>query len=201
MPQLKISVSTSNTKTHCPSLSFPPGLSCIPGAPCLSEGCYADRMYRRGYHPSIMKAYDRNWDLYQADPISFFSQLEGWFKYNEPRYFRWFVAGDIPDLSFFNLMLSLIEATPETKHLCFTKRSDILKQWHPGFGPYDLPTNLSLFYSVWPDAGVPLVAYGLPWAHISTDPRADGLDTCPGDCVECKHSCWNAPTDIVFKKH
>ena len=206
MPHHRISVSRTNTKMHCPSLSLPPGLTCLPGVPCLGEGCYADRMYHRGIHPGIKKSYDANWALYRADSVAFFDQLSGWFHYDSPRYFRWFVSGDIPDLSFFNLMLHTCRITPGTKHLCFTKRADVLEKWATlGFDHSDLPANLSLLYSVWPGVRVPEAAVLCDaYAYISTDPRTADLpasSACPGDCADCGRRCWHTPTDVVFPKH
>lgn len=195
---MKISISDKNSKMgRIPSISLTPGESCPAGVPCLSQGCYALKAYKQ--YPATRAAYDRNLAIYRQDPDDYFSQVLAWLDKARPDYFRWHVAGDIPDGGYIYGMDRIAVALPGTRFLAFTKRYN----WfcgRPGPAP-----NLTIVWSAWPGLDMPKNRpFPVAWMDNGQDGRipADALP-CPGNCENCG-MCWSLPElgrDVVFKKH
>lgn len=190
-----IHISEGNSKLgKIPNISLPPGKSCIINAPCLRDGCYARKFYR--LYPSCKQAWDENLKYYQESPADYFKEIGEYIQKKKPRFFRWHVAGDIPDVDYLSRMRSIALSFPGTNFLCFTKRYS--------YDFSNLPDNLTVLLSTWPTSPVPVTE--LPKTWLSQDPRKPNAKTikCPGNCLNCGHVCWDAAdlgTDIVFDKH
>jgi hypothetical protein len=191
---MELRISRENTKLgKIPNFSTTPGVSCVPGIPCFSEGCYAMKAYQQ--YPNVREAWGSNLELYFSNPGVFFKDWDGWLTRHKPKHFRMFVGGDFPDEAFYMKACKVIKKHPDTEFLVFTKRYD--------YEYWDSPPNLTVILSVWP--GVPLPEnLGLPWAWLEEDPRKPELDLyilCEGMCQPCGKKCWGIKADIVFKKH
>lgn len=193
--QLKISLKNSKIG-NVPNLSLPPGVSCAPDIPCLTEGCYAMKAYR--LYPGTRKAWNSNLEFYNEDPSEFFREFLQWLIKHNPKRFRLFVGGDFPDEDFLMHANILAIRAPKTKFLVFTKRYD--------YDYRNKPENLQVILSTWP--GVPLPENtDLPWAWLEGDDRRSKNRphfVCPGGCTNCEHKCWDfisADIPVVFKKH
>jgi hypothetical protein len=191
----RISVSPGNGKMGTiPSISFPPLLTCRKDPPC-KDVCYARKPYLT--NRSVQRAWQRNLSLYRANPSSFFQQLYAYIIWHCVERFRWFVAGDIPDIAFFSSAKALCRATPKTAHLMFTKRYDL------NLDLSDCSDNLNLMISTYPGLEIPQWAMGQRKAFYQdgSETRMNGTEhICSGHCEDCLH-CWNKTGDVVFIKH
>ena len=195
---MKLKISNGNTKLgKIPSISMPPGLSCIDCAPCLTEGCYAMKAFRQ--YPAVRKAWTSNFEFWTNDSDKFFDEFNTWLKKNKPERFRLFVGGDLPDEKFLEEMILMTRLHPDTSFLVYTKRYE-----------YDYsgkPDNLQVVLSTWP--GVPLPTNtDLPWAWLEEDARRRKSYphfVCPGGCSDtCNFSCWDkldSKTHVAFPRH
>ncbi|MDY6957569.1 MAG: hypothetical protein SVK08_00295 [Halobacteriota archaeon] len=182
-------ISLGNTKIgRIPNISFPPVLSCRPDAPCTKE-CYARNAWRM--YSNVREAWGENYEEYLADHLEFFQQILNFLKKKSPKYFRWFVSGDIPDVEFFEGMKDVCRQTPDTVHLIFTKRYDL------DLDVSDLPPNLRLFLSEWPGIDVPDKFKHIRRAHFETPIGKK----CSGACKECMFCFDETEGDVYFKKH
>lgn len=182
-------ISPGNKKIGAiPNLSFPPGISCRPNAPCAKR-CYAMKAHR--LYESARKTWLNNYNEYKEDPDSFFEEIWGYLAYNKPARFRWFVAGDIPDAEFFERMKEICRKTPKTNHLIFTKRYDL------DLNISDIPQNLRLFLSEWPGLTIPKKYSGIRVAHYETPIGHE----CKGKCPECLFCFDETEGDVYFNPH
>ena len=195
-----VQISKGNTKTgRIPAVSLHPSGTCSKALPCWRD-CYARKACR--YSPEADKTWMRNYKL-QAKPagrIAYFEQISAYVAKHRPRFFRWHVAGDIPDKDYLRHMKAIAKRHPGTKFLAFTKRHDLALGVLPG--------NLSIVLSMW-------VGFGNPnknrkqarcWVRDSKDLDhripADALE-CSGNCETCG-LCWELRSigrDVVINKH
>jgi len=195
----RICVSKGNRKLgKVPNLSLPPGITCYPGAPCLTEGCYAMKAYRQ--YANVRQAWQRNLRVWESSPHLFTVQLSEWLQKHKPELFRWHVGGDIPDPTYYEKMRLLAHMFSDIKFLCFTKRLEFVAEHIP-------PRNLRLFISVWhtPRPGLPKLPTGVSYAfmddYTGEDFSSHNLQICQGSCDSCDHLCWYSDKDVLFKKH
>lgn len=193
---MKIHISTGNVKLgRIPNISLPPVLSCRPGVPC-ADLCYAQKAWRM--YAGTRQAWSENLAMYQEDPQKYFTQIQHWMQKKNPRFFRWHVAGDIPDQQYWHMLRALCTEVPDTKFLLFTKRFEL------DFEGYPIP-NLSVVLSMWPGmSNPPELLLPRAWCQDGSETRvpADALE-CPGNCATCA-MCWNLKEierDVVFQIH
>ena len=184
-----IKISLGNSKIgNVPNLSLPPIITCRAEAPCAGN-CYAAKCYNRW--SSVKNAWDHNFALYEEDRESFFRQLHHWLRMNEPRRFRFFVGGDFPDRLFMRRIFKVIKDNRNISFLAFTKQYEMVDNLYS-----EIPSNLNLILSMWPDLEVPDLVNYLPSAWLTTDDRFDKYFTtyisCKENCAECMYSCWSA---------
>lgn len=194
---MRLKISEGNNKLgKIANLSMPPGLTCVPGIPCLSEGCYAMKAYR--LYPNVQNAWTSNLELWESNPGKFFSEFSAWLTKKKPERFRLFTGGDMPSEEFLTQLMFVATNHPETGFLVFTKRYD-----------YDygkMPDNLKVVLSIWPGVKLPTNT-DLPWAWLEEDPRRRKTFphyVCPGGCDACPHLCWDKLSTgmhLVFQKH
>ena len=190
MPELKsVSVSPGNTKMGAiPSVSLPPVLTCLENVPCAHD-CYAVRFCR--LRPSVRAAYESNLEIYKENPERFWSEVERAAKMH--RFFRFHVAGDIPDRAYYRGMKSVCERCPKTEFLCFTKRHALVTDETDLHGLP--PENLHLIFSDWKGMHMEN-PYRFPTCEVleKNETPQPGWVLCGGNCTECALTdggCWS----------
>ena len=202
---MKVSISPGNAKMGAiPSVSLPPVVTCPKGAPCAKK-CYAAKLCR--LRPSVRSAYENNLNIYCNDPAKYWLQVRA--AVSMTRYFRFHVAGDIPDDCYFSEMVITAKQNPATQILCFTKQYEIVNRYLDVFG--SLPENLHVIFSRWDSAwnvhihnphNLPMSA--VIFKGVSNQPEYEKI--CGGNCTECACQgvgCWelkNGET-IAFYEH
>lgn len=198
-----VKFSPGNSKMgSIPSVSLPSRLTC---SVCgCWEKCYAHKIER--IRPSVKKAYQSNLDLLRTDAESFWREVDGQIKMS--RFFRFHVAGDIPDLDYMDHMVSVARTNRHCQILCFTKKYKLVNDYL-SITDRALPDNLHLILSGWPGL-VMENPFKLPEAHVlfkdgTTTARA-GAKRCNGNCAECATTdsgCWvlKSGEQIVFNEH
>ena len=203
----KIHISQGNTKIgKTLNISLPPGKTCLQQnskpTPCYYDGCYARQSFKQ--YPPVRHAWSENLKAYEEDPVNYFSQICTEIGNRNPNYFRWHVGGDIPDQKYLDGMVSVARIFPAIQFLAFTKKYDLD---YMEVTKYPASNNLKIVFSVWSSMGLPENKHEFPLAWLSHDPRIpkDKLILhCPGQCEECRFSCWvklDSETDVVFDKH
>ncbi len=193
---IKIKISEGNSKLSFPNLSFPPIKTCRDAAPCIKD-CYAMKSYRM--YDNVRNAWNQNLDSWNDSAGNFFDQLNGYLTQRNPEYFRYFVAGDIPDAGFFNMMLGCAMLNPDTKFLAFTKQYEIVN-YLLGLGAV-VPKNLTLIFSQWP--GLVLDnPHDFPVAYLAGEDVPLDAFLCVEKCDRCCY-CWRLTSgeSVVFGKH
>ena len=191
-------ISPGNTKLgKIPNISLPPLQTCVPDAPCREGKCYALKAWRQ--YPNVRKAWRYNLGLYLIDPDRYFFKIDEYIRTKNVRYFRWHVAGDIPDRKYFVLMNRTAYRNPDILFLCYTKKY----QYCSNVGP----NNLRLVASAWPGYPMSLDLVRTPIAWLSHDDRLEfpvykdrDMIKCPNKCDEC-YQCWGTNKDVVFDIH
>ena len=191
-------ISDGNSKlVGIPNISLVPCKNCAADAPC-KKSCYAMKFFRM--YPSVKKAWTENSKQLQSNRDKYFDDVHAFLQKKLPRFFRWHVAGDIPDRDYLLRMIVLADIYPEIKFLAFTKRHDLLKDFHAN----DIPDNLSIVASMWPGWGTAPKGYQRAWMQDGTEKRVpENALECPGACHNCG-ACWNLKNlkrDVVFHKH
>lgn len=199
---MKVSISPGNIKMGAiPSVSLPPVITCPKGAPCAKK-CYAAKMCR--LRPSVRNAYQNNMEILCKDPAKYWLQIRA--AVSMTRYFRFHVAGDIPDDIYFSEMVITAKQNPATHILAFTKQYDIVNRYLDVFG--SLPENFHIIFSGWGDGWSVPNPHNLPTSAVifkGTAPR-ENWKICGGNCTECACrgvGCWelkNGET-IAFYEH
>ena len=197
-----VKISPGNTKMGAiPSVSLPSIITC---RQCLcAEKCYAHKLEK--LRPTVRAAYQSNLDLLKSDPETYWREVEATIMLN--RYFRFHVAGDIPDETYFRHMIAIAERNRHCEILCFTKQYEIIN--NSLTEGYCLPNNLHIIFSAW--VGLEMVnPFLLPTAHVrfkdgttTADPSAI---ECGGNCAECamtEDGCWTLKhgEQVIFNEH
>jgi hypothetical protein len=206
-------VSDGNQKIgKTPNVSLLPVLTCAREIPC-AEKCYCMKALRT--YQGVQEKWYANTVKWVRSPNRFRDDIDACLN-NNPKYFRWFVAGDIPDASFLTMMVSVADNYPGTKFLAFTKRYEFFSQYVPkhGYTFYPrsflgLPDNLTIVMSRWGDWKYPWF-FGQPQYPTSsvifkggvTPPENATQFICPGKCEGCR-KCWDLKVGqtVMFKEH
>lgn len=197
-----ISISPGNVKMGViPSVSLPPVITCPNGCPCARK-CYAAKLCR--LRATVREAYARNLEIYTESPENYFTAVKA--AAAVTRFFRWHVAGDIPNARYFLGMIETARALPGTQFLAFTKQYNIVNSYIENGGT--LPANLKIIFSEWGEGWNVPNPHNLPTSAVifkKTEPRED-WKICGGNCTECACrgvGCWelkNGET-IAFYEH
>jgi hypothetical protein len=204
-------LSKQNSKLgHVYNISLPPGETCMKDAPCFAK-CYARKAWR--LYSAVRKAWKHNLAAYEANGLAYFEYIAGVCNAKGIEYFRWHVAGDIPDQNYLTGMLMVAKAAPATKFLCFTKRLF-------AYNRAIKLDNLKIVYSMWPGLPVPVSdKKALAWVDVKQPAAQDdcvnmreyakALDTvrkdaikCSGTCDKC-FMCWYLEPEmsVIMKEH
>lgn len=177
-----------------PQVSLLPGITCPKDIPCQKD-CYAT--HGRFAFPSVQRHLGRNTFWAKEDLGGFFEEIANWLEENDPEYFRWHSAGDIPSEEYAAKMLYLALQFPRTHFLAFTKTEYLLGS---------VPRNLSVIFSVWPEIPAPDRARKKAWV-VFKDPQRnppfpENSFLCPGKCYACK-KCWHAESEynVLLSQH
>ena len=199
-PCSKISISPGNSKMgYIPSVSLPPVITCANGCTCAKK-CYAAKLCR--IRPSVRNAYQRNLDILESDPASYWIQVKA--AAMVTRYFRFHVSGDIPNMEYMREMIQLARDLPGTKFLCFTKKYNLVNEYMSGG---TIPENMQLIFSAWDGMHMDN-PHNFPVANVifkGTEP-AESWKICGGNCMECACrgvGCWELRSgeQIAFYEH
>lgn len=202
----EISMSNGNSKTGkaCLNLALPTCV-CREDAPCR-VGCYASKGCQQ--IATVQAAYYRNLRLYHDNPDNFFEQIYCKIKFSGLPKVRWFDSGDIADDDFFARMVDLCKKTPETKHMAFTKKYEIVNNYITKNG--ELPKNLNVLFSAWDKLWDVPNPHGLGVAYVDfNDKRLNpefpkNAFVCPGRATTCSAcgACWSKNLKaVVFHQH
>lgn len=200
---MKVSISKGNAKMGAiPSVSLPPIITCPQNAPCAKK-CYAMKLCR--LYPTVRKAYENNLEILRTDRNEYFTQVFN--AVRMARYFRFHVAGDIPDLDYFEKMVAVALDNPHTEILAFTKQYAIVNTYIQNHLPLFLPPNLHIIFSEWGNTPIPN-PYNLPTAAVifKGETPQDNWKVCGGNCAECACrgvGCWELKhgETIAFYEH
>ena len=202
----EISMSNNNSKTGkaCLNIAFPV-VTCREDAPCKAT-CYACKGCQQ--IAVVQGAYYRNLRLYNDDPDNFFEQVYYKIKFSGLPKVRWFDSGDIPDTDFFRRAIELCEKTPNTKHMMFTKKYEIVNEYIDKNGK--LPDNLNVLFSAWDKLWEVPNPHGLGMAYVDFNEKRLNPEipknafVCPGresTCSACG-ACWSKRLKaVVFHQH
>lgn len=174
-----IHVSQGNSKIgNVPSISFmPDGETCRRNAVCRNH-CYGRNLIK--FRPSLAKNLRENEAAWKASKEVFENQLRSHLILSSNRFFRYFVFGDIPDYSFYVMMIRLADEFENIKFMGYTSHIDL--------NYYSAP-NLVLRSSIWPNDTVKTERY-YHSANIVKTPTGFNF-LCPGSCPKCGFTCWN----------
>lgn len=155
--------------------------------------------------PSVAKAYQRNLDVLQSDPDTYWREVEASIMMS--RFFRFHVSGDIPDLNYLEHMVDISDRNKHCQILCFTKKYEIVNGFIESGG--EIPVNLHIIFSAW--VGLNMVnPFSFPEAHVryrdgSTTAKYGAVE-CGGNCTECATTdggCWILKNgeQVIFDEH
>lgn len=196
-----VSISHGNRKMGAiPSVSLPPVITCPKNAPCATK-CYAMKLCR--IYPSVRRAYQNNLDILNSDWCEYWRQVRA--AVATTKYFRFHVAGDIPNAGYFKEMIITAKQNPGTQILAFTKKYRIVNDYLDI--KHELPSNLHIIFSEWGDQK-PDNPHNLPTSAVifKGESPLDNWKICGGNCSECACrgvGCWelkNGET-IAFYEH
>jgi hypothetical protein len=197
-----VSISKGNRKMGTiPSVSLPPITTCPAGVPCAKK-CYAAKLCR--IYPTVKNAYQNNLDILNDDWCEYWRQVRAAVK--TTKYFRFHVAGDIPNAGYFKEMVITACQNPGTEILAFTKQYSIVNNYIDIVG--GIPKNLHIIFSEWGDDWKVPNPHRLPTSTVifKGDMPRDDWKVCGGNCTECACrgvGCWelkNGET-IAFYEH
>lgn len=197
-----LSISKGNSKMgSIQSISLPSVVTCR-SCDCQKK-CYARKLER--LRPSVAKAYQRNLDVLQSDPDTYWREVEASIMMS--RFFRFHVSGDIPDLNYMEHMVDISDRNKHCQILCFTKKYEIVNGFIESGG--EIPVNLHIIFSAW--VGLNMVnPFSFPEAHVryrdgSTTAKYGAVE-CGGNCTECATTdggCWILKNgeQVIFDEH
>ena len=196
---MSVHISPGNSKMGAiPSVSLPAGTTCRRNCPCFKK-CYARRLER--FRKAVHESYEENYALLQSDPDTYWREVEAAVMMN--RFFRFHVAGDVPDTDYLKHIIEIASRNIHCEILCFTKQYEIVNGLMEEYWEHTkpirpiLPPNLHLIFSAW--KGLEMQnPWGFPEAHVifrdgSTTAR-EGAKECGGNCTTCaktKGGCWS----------
>ena len=199
---MTVKISTGNSKLgKIPSISLPTSATCRNDCECCTK-CYAKRLER--LRPAVREAYQHNLQVLRCLPDTYWREVEASIMMS--RFFRFHVAGDIPDFEYLVRMVNIARRNQHCQILCFTKKYDIVNRY---LDEYGFPDNLHIILSAW--RGLQMDnPHHLPEAHVrykdGTTTASDSAKECGGNCTECaitEGGCWilGHGDQVVFNEH
>lgn len=188
------------------SINLPRGITCRASydLPCKAD-CYAG--HGRFAFDNSQKSMANNLQVYLTNPAYFEAAVtEGSRHVTESRFHS---SGDIPDMAYLDMMARIAGNTPFTRHLCFTKKYELVNEWLSKHGG-KFPKNLRMVLSNWGewscDNPFRLPTTDLEFPNQDNAHLPEKFSRCSlhcGPCVAAGHSCWDLESGdcMVFKKH
>ena len=188
-------ISPGNLKLghYTPSISLAPDRFCE-ASPCFAK-CYAVRLMK--LRPNVRRTWQKNSDLYQAEPNFYFEKICQYLRLYQPRYFRWHVGGEIPSRHYLDGVINAAAENRSCRFLIYTKRYDLL------CSNAGIPSNLLIRMSVWEQMDYRGSRFPKAFVVSKNDLETFAGKTpdaimCPGHCPACGWQCWNFSGNIVF---
>lgn len=201
-----ISVNNGNGKTGpgCLTLSVPTE-ACRKDAPC-KKGCYC--LKGRQQFAQVLGGYHRNLRLWNESHKGFKMQLYKTLDKAPQKKFRWFDAGDIPDVDFLDLIFATARRYQDVSFLVYTKKYDMVNEY---LDHHRLPKNLCIRFSMWDKTWNVPNPHNLPMSYVNFKDTTRNpvipqkAFKCPGTgkttCDKCG-VCFNKNVKgVVFNQH
>lgn len=200
----------SKLNTAFNSVGTLPIIDCGKACKECYKGCYATRGFF--LMPNKINKMARNSARLAVDRDKFFSEVKAACLLSVC--FRWQESGEVTDYDYLCRIMAVCQDTPQTEHILFTKRADLIEEYLNNGGT--IPANLHLLLSGWCHA--PKAVGNLPFAmpDFSQAPNEyrkefilpigrNRID-CTGDCTKCyltRSGCFGATGAdcVVFMAH
>ena len=202
-----ISINNGNTKTGsgCLTLSVPTS-ACRSDAPC-KKGCYC--LKGRQLFAQVLGGYQRNLRIWNENHKDFEKQLFTTLSSATQKKFRWFDAGDIPDVDFLDLIFRTARKFPDISFLVYTKKYDMVNEY---LDHHRIPSNLCVRFSMWDNTWSVPNPHNLPLSFVDFKDQTRNVSI-PKNAFKCKGNnaditctscgvCFNKKVkNVVFKQH
>jgi hypothetical protein len=197
----KICISKGNSKMgEIKSVSLPPIVTCAENCTCAKK-CYAQKLCR--IYKNVKESYNRNLEILNNNPTEYWKQIDD--ALCTSRFFRFHVAGDIPNYEYIINLINVVRNNPHCDVLVFTKQyNTVNKAIANGM---EIPNNLHILFSAW-DGMTMENPYNLPIAHVifkGEEPQTE-WKICSGNCLACAktgENCWTLKNGehVAFHEH
>lgn len=192
--ELHVIISRGNKKIgRVLNVSLLPIFDCGNCKQC-SRYCYdikACMMYKNVMHARAVNSY-----IYHSDPEKYFQDIKNALNtWRGDKYFRYQVAGDIPDRIYLEKMIETAIEYPDWTFWTYTKMYHIVNAWiDENGGTKDaLPENLKIMFSPWIGTkmenpyNMPVFAVRMKDGNNDyTEEQFSNMFKCPGNCDVCK---------------
>lgn len=185
----KLCISRGNRKIgKVMNVSLPPVITCANCSGCMKL-CYDIKACLQ-YPGTVINARVKNWIIYKRNSEKFFDDIRKALKYRRTnKFFRWHVAGDIPDMAYFQSMIDIAREFPDFVFWTYTKNYNLINKYCDEFGKDSIPVNLSIMFSEWRGMSMKN-PYNFPVFSVvfnddteKPDPKTNHY--CPGNCDIC----------------
>lgn len=136
---------------------------------------------------NVLDARCRNTALLCTDRDEYFRRIdERMNRRRKNKFFRWHVAGEIPDLDYLARMIENARRHPDFTIWTYTKRYDIVNEYCRQYGRESIPENLSIMFSEWKGKKI-VNPYHFPvFRCVMPGEEKPRCYRCPGNCDACK---------------
>jgi hypothetical protein len=188
---MEIKISPGNSKIgKIPNISLIPIKDCGNCTYCRDK-CYAMKAYRQ--YPAVRNAWGLNSAAFRESPVYASSIIMDYLKRNKPKYFRIHVAGDFLDQEHLDVWKGICGIIQGCQFMVNTKMFSLDYS--------DLPSNMHLRFSMWPEQPIPDTSMPKAWLQDGTEKRIPKrVVECVGNCDDCL-VCYTTNKDVVFKIH
>lgn len=186
---LRVCVSKGNKKIgRTLNVSLPPVITCANCSGC-KELCYDIKAVLQ--YENVRKARARNYVIFKENPENYFNQIRSVIKSRRTnKFFRWHVAGDIPNYNYLVEMIKIAKENPDFKFWTYTKNYGLVNLYcMENGGKGSIPENLSIMFSEW--RGMPMTnPFGFPEFRVvfKDEQKPEGVKWCNGNCDHCIRS-------------
>lgn len=175
------------------NVSLPPVFTCANCKEC-KKYCYDIKACLQ-YPETVIDARVRNYILAMKYPEKYFSEIrEKLARRKKNKFFRWHVAGDIPNMDYFKNMIALARDFPDFIFWTYTKNYSLVNEYCDKYGKKSIPANLSIMFSEWKGMEMinphkfPEFRCRMPGEQIPKN-----FSKCPGNCEICTETKSGCP--------
>ena len=195
--KLTVSISKGNSKIgKVMNVSTMPVITCLNCGVCRNI-CYAMRSATQ--YTTAREAWCKNSALAMFARDEYFTQISAAMSRRRTnKFFRWHVAGDIPDYAYFCRMVDIAKAHPDFIIWTYTKDYWLINRYvreHGNDRKTAIPGNFSIMFSAW-DGCKMNNPFGFPvfnFVATGTEDKAPKYRFCPGNCDICKANHMGCP--------